>query len=215
MEKILLIEDDIAITELLKLNLENSGFSVLTHRTMEEAKKDINESISFIILDLNLPDGNGTSIIPTITQKKIPILILTAKDSIADKIKGLNLGADDYMSKPFDSLELIARIRAILRRSSKSSDWIVIDNVKINIQERIILSNEIEMTLTLKEWKLLECFIDNRGYLLSREQLLKTIWGYDYYGTTRTVDVHIQKLRQKLNLTSIITLYKQGYRLEK
>ncbi len=215
MKKVLIIEDDTAIKELLGIHLEITGYSVSNCSTIFEAQGLIQEKPSIIILDLGLPDGDGKALIPEIKKKGIPIIILTARKSLTEKVRGLNLGADDFMEKPFESVELIARINAVLRRTSSDSDSIIIDNIEINLLERKALKDKGNIILTSKEWELLEYFIFNRGFLLSREQLLKSIWGQDYFGTTRTVDVHVQKLRQKMDLTSITTLYKQGYRLEK
>jgi two-component system alkaline phosphatase synthesis response regulator PhoP len=215
MTKILIIEDDIILNELLEINLESNGYNVLTSSSIAEAKNKLIENPSFVILDLGLPDGDGKQLISSIREKNIPILILTARNSLAEKVRGLNLGADDYMEKPFETAELIARIRAILRRSPSTIIWVEIEDVQVTLLERKVQRGDQQLLLTSKEWDLLEYFITNRGYLLSREQLLKEIWGYDYYGTTRTVDVHIQKLRQKLDVSTITTLHKQGYRLER
>ncbi len=215
MKKVLIIEDDAAINELLGIHLEIAGYSVSNCSTISEAQGLIQEKPSIIILDLGLPDGDGKALIPEIKEREIPIIILTARKSLTEKVKGLNQGADDYMEKPFESVELIARIKAILRRTSSDSEEVIIDNTEINLLERKAIKDNSNIMLTSKEWELLEYFIFNRGFLLSREQLLQSIWGQDYFGTTRTVDVHVQKLRQKMGLTSITTLYKQGYRLEK
>lgn len=141
---------------------------------------------------------------------------MTAKDSVADKAKGLNLGADDYITKPFESVELIARVDAVLRRTQKffKSEFII-ENVSVNILERKVRVNNTEVELTNREFMLLEVLINNRNIALSRERLLDLVWGYDFEGDVRTVDVHITKLRKKLGLGKYIkTVYKLGYRLE-
>lgn len=214
MRKILVVEDNLALCDLLSMYLENSGFLVEISNTINSTLLLELKQFSIVLLDINLPDGNGKSLISNFFDLKIPVIILTANNSLTEKVKGLNLGADDYISKPFESLELIARIRALLRRTKEVEENISIDEARIYINEKKAILNDKELSLTLKEWELLLYLIRNRGQLLSRVQILNFIWGYDYYGETRTVDVHIQQLRKKLNIKSIKTIYKQGYRLE-
>lgn len=214
MKSILVIEDDFALGELLELVLMNNGYRVFTAGSIKESREQLHRELSLVILDLNLPDGDGKDLIPTILQLNIPIIILTAQSTLTDRVKGLNLGADDYITKPFESLELIARVEALIRRTAKKSDSILIGDTLLNFSEKKAMVNDIDVELTLKEWELLQYLVDNRGLVISRESLMNSVWGYDYLGTTRTVDVHIQKIRQKLNIKSIKTIYKQGYRLD-
>lgn len=147
--------------------------------------------------------------------KDIPTIFLTAKDSLSDKLKGLTIGADDYIIKPFEMLELIARVNIVLRRTKKESTFFSIDSMKVDFKSRQVFLDNLIVECTPKEYDLLEVLIKNRNIALSREKLLELAWGYDYEGDTRTVDVHIQKIRKKLNLEERIkTVYKLGYRLE-
>lgn len=148
-------------------------------------------------------------------SKDTPVIFLTAMGNLSDKIKGLNLGADDYIVKPFETIELLARIDAVLRRTHRSLNTFSLDGTFINLESRVVTVNGSEIELTLREYELLEILIKNKNIALSREKLLKRAWEYDYFGETRTVDVHIQKLRKKLNWENRIkTVYKMGYRLE-
>jgi len=144
-----------------------------------------------------------------------PVIFLTAMGNLADRVKGLKLGADDYIVKPFETIELLARIEAVLRRTHRSMNSFSLDNTVINLESRVVSVNGSEIEITLREFELLEILIKNKNIALSREKLLKLAWNYDYFGETRTVDVHIQKLRKKLNWEDRIkTVYKLGYRLE-
>jgi DNA-binding response OmpR family regulator len=143
------------------------------------------------------------------------VIFLTAKDRLDDKITGLTLGADDYLIKPFAALELVARIETVLRRCGAGANVFTLGAVEIKLAERVALLNGNEIELTAREFELLQILIENKNIALSREKLLELAWGYDYMGETRTVDVHIQRLRKKLNMEdSIKTVYKLGYRLE-
>lgn len=214
MKSILVVEDDFALGELLELVLMNNGFKVLLARSKNETHELLNRDLSMVLLDLNLPDGDGRDLIPSIIHLNIPIIILTAQNSLTDRVKGLNLGADDYITKPFESLELVARVNALLRRTVKESGPICLGEALLNFSEKKATVNDMDVEMTFKEWELLQYLVDNRGVVISRESLMDSVWGYDYLGTTRTVDVHIQKIRQKLKITSIKTVYKQGYRLD-
>ncbi|MBB6480914.1 response regulator transcription factor [Spirochaeta isovalerica] len=217
MNNVLLVEDDLAISDLLEINLSMSGFTVECSDGIQAAAELINEKeFSIVLLDLSLNDGYGLSLIPVCESFKIPVLILTADNSLRTKINSLNLGADDYVVKPFETAELIARIHAILRRSGQveGPSEEVIDDIIIDVERRGIVRDTEEIYLTTKEWHLLLFLLRNRGYVLSRDVLLDKVWGYDYYGNSRTVDMHIQRLRSKLGTDKISTVYKEGYRLE-
>ncbi|MEG1462377.1 MAG: response regulator transcription factor, partial [Anaerorhabdus sp.] len=167
---------------------------------------------------LMLPDMNGLDICKTVTTTySIPIIMLTAKSDTIDKVLGLELGADDYITKPFGIMELVARIKAVLRRMEKptSSKTITFKDLTIDTQRHFVLLGDQRITLTLKEFELLKLLMENQGIVLTRDQLLEQIWGYDYYGETRTVDVHIRTLRSKLEHASdyIETIRGVGYRM--
>lgn len=214
MAEILVVEDEEAINELVRRNLKLVGHSCYGVMDGEEALEMIEKkTFDLIILDIMLPKLDGFEILKHIKDR--PTIFLTAKRSVEDRVKGLVMGADDYITKPFEMLELLARVEAVLRRTKKEEDVFKVDDVKVELNSRkIYLRNEL-VECTLKEYELLEVLIKNRNIALSREKLLELVWGYDYVGETRTVDVHIQRLRKKLELEKrIVTVYKLGYRLE-
>ena len=173
------------------------------------------KKFDLIVLDIMLPKLDGFQVLQEI--KGTPTIFLTAKKSVDDRIKGLFMGADDYLTKPFEMLELVARVEAVLRRTKKNEeeDVFVIDDMKIEYQSKRLFFRNQPVECTPKEFELMEVLIKNRNIALSREKLLELVWGYEYIGETRTVDVHIQKLRKKLGLENrIVTVYKTGYRLE-
>ncbi len=218
MAKILIVDDEKAINDLLLLNLSLVGHTCCQAFDGNGAVDAINRfKPELILLDVMIPYQDGFSLVENGAQGDIPVIFLTARDSVADKVKGLRLGADDYITKPFDAVELIARVDAVLRRaykSSEQSDFIIGDAV-INISQRKARLDNNEVELTNREFELLEVLIKNRNIALSRQKLLDLVWGYDYVGDTRTVDVHITKLRKKLRLEKYIkTVYKLGYRME-
>jgi len=219
MPDILIIEDDTAISDLIKLNLNMYGFICTQATDGLEGLESINSSKpDLVILDIMLPKITGYELLPEIKKLGIPAIMLTAKDSLKAKIDGFNLGADDYVTKPFETLELISRINAVLRRNEPinvpESDIRIMDNITVSIDSRKVLKSGIEIELTLKEFDLLHYFIINKGIALSRETLLEKIWDYDYMGNTRTIDMHVQKLRHKLDPSLIETVYKFGYRFD-
>ncbi len=207
--KILIVEDEEHIQELLRFNLQNNGYDVLVAsdglQGLTMAKE---EQPDLMLLDLMLPKMDGLDVCRAVKSDAqmaaIPIIMLTAKGSETDKVLGLELGADDYLTKPFSVRELMARIKVVLRRGIKESEpveqskIISIDNLVIDIEKHVVHRDGIEFQLTLKEFELLKELILNRGKVLTRNYLLDTIWGYDYYGETRTVDVHVRHLRKKI-----------------
>ncbi|HEY9061019.1 MAG TPA: response regulator transcription factor [Pseudobacteroides sp.] len=218
MLKILIIEDEEPIGELIRQNVILGGFDVITAAD-GKAGLDIiqNHKVDLVVLDLMLPQIDGYQLLPHIIDNGIPVIVLTARDSIMDKVKGLNLGADDFMTKPFEGVELLARIRSILRRAKKyslESTKAEFDDITILFEQRKVLKGSEEISLTPKEFDLLRIVYENRGIALSREKLLNIVWDYDFEGNTRTVDMHIQKLREKLQTHRISTVYKFGYRME-
>lgn len=214
--KILVVEDDLAIRDLIDINLTIAGYDVVVAQDGEEAKNIFDkENIDAVLLDVMLPKIDGFELIEHIKKKDVPVIFITAKSSVSDRVKGLKLGADDYIVKPFESIELLARIEAVARRYNKSENIIKINNIEIDLDRRIVkLDGEI-IELTLKEFELLALFIKNKNIALSREQILDKVWGFDYIGETRTIDIHVQRLREKLKLkNNIKTIFKVGYRFE-
>ncbi|OXS27424.1 response regulator transcription factor [Acetobacterium wieringae] len=227
MKKILIIEDELNIYELIKFNLETHGFEVDGVQDGGEAIAKILEVLpDLIILDLMLPGKDGISICREIRANNvisyIPIIMLTAKSEEFDKVLGLEIGADDYITKPFGVKELCARVKAVLRRTeillSKEDEAIVVGDLQIDPKAFEVYQNGEKLALTLKEYELLVFLAKHRGQVLTRDQLLDQIWGFDYYGETRTVDVHIRYLRKKIEEQSedgkkyIETVRGVGYR---
>lgn len=211
---ILIAEDDKSIAELIEIHLNLQGYQVDIALNGQEALSLIEERcFDMIILDLMMPIINGYEVLQHIRNKDIPVIILSAKDQLEDKIKGFDLGVDDYLTKPFEAVELMMRVKAILKRSQKESRYIK-HHVMVDNKNRLVTYKDDPIDLTLKEYDLLNFLILNEGMALSREKLLEEVWDYSYMGNSRTVDIHIQKLRKKLNLP-IETVYKYGYRLEK
>ena len=216
MAKILIVEDDKAINDLILMNLKLVGhecdqaFDGEKAVSMAEAGRP-----DLILLDVMIPQRDGFSLMEQKAFGEIPVIFLTAKDATSDKVKGLKLGADDYIAKPFEAVELLARVEAVLRRSKPAERIYNIGAASIHLDKRIATVDGKPIGLTNREFELLEVLLANRNLALSRERLLNLAWGYDYFGDTRTVDVHITKLRKKLNLEDYIkTVYKHGYRLE-
>lgn len=203
MIRICIVEDDESIRQLLKLTLENFQYEIVDFNNGADAHEYLlNHKVDLAILDLMLPRMNGYEILKQMRQKKLnketPIIILSAKDQEVDKIMGLDLGADDYMTKPFSVLELAARIRTLLRRTKKESDTIEQGILRIDVDQRIVHVQDQVVELTFKEFELLKYLASNAGRAISREELLNQVWGYDFVGETRTLDVHINSLRKKL-----------------
>jgi len=216
MRKILIVDDEEKIRELIRMNLELAGYKCDEAEDGEIALEKLNKfGPDLALLDIMLPKKNGYEISQSFIKQNVPIIFLTAKDSVTDKVKGLKLGADDYIVKPFESMELLARIEVVLRRTGKFSDIFEYRNIKVDFAKREVFKNNEKIEMTAQEFELLKVLIQNKNLALSREKLLESAWGYDYYGDTRTVDMHIQRLRKKLSWDDIIvTVYKYGYRLE-
>ncbi len=214
MAEILVVEDEEIINELVRRNLSLVGHHCIGVLDGEEAVKEASsKKFDLIILDIMLPKLDGFQVLQEV--KGTPTIFLTAKQSVDDRIKGLFMGADDYLTKPFEMLELVARVEAVLRRTKKEENVFNLDQLKVEFESRKTFLQGKLVECTPKEFELLEVLIKNRNIALSREKLLELVWGYEYIGETRTVDVHIQKLRKKLGLENrIVTVYKMGYRLE-
>ncbi|QGQ94698.1 DNA-binding response regulator [Paenibacillus psychroresistens] len=224
--KILIIEDEEAIADLLAYGLNKAGFET---KIALNGADGVNAVQSFkpnlLLLDWMLPDTTGIEVCKKITAShNIPMIMITAKSDITDKIVGLEFGADDYITKPFDLREVIARIRTILRRVDQankpaeepSESILRFKNIEIIKSERIVKKNNEIIELTPKEFDLLITLYSYRGKIFSRSELLDFVWGYDYFGDTRTVDIHIQRLRKKLDVNDlIVTVFGVGYKFEK
>ena len=216
MANILIVEDEKPINELLYRNLSLVGHHCLRAYDGEQALRLLeSDGADLILLDIMLPGISGLELMRARPDESVPVIILTAKTQIADRVAGLNLGADDYIVKPFETVEVIARIQAVLRRTKRLESIFSLDQASVDLNARKAYYSGEQVELTPQEYSLMEALILNRNLALSRERLLELAWGYDYMGDTRTVDVHIQKLRKKLGLTERIkTVYKLGYRLE-
>lgn len=223
-EKILVVDDEEHILELLRFNLSNSGYKVFSATNGIDAIKIAKSEVpNLILLDLMLPGMDGYDVCKEIRKDSsvshIPIIMITAKGEELDKILGLELGADDYITKPFSVRELLARVKAVLRRINTEyiDKGYSFGNININFQKHEVMKNSDKIDLTLKEFELLEILIKNKGRVMTRDFLLDKIWGYEYIGETRTVDVHIRHLRQKIeeddkNPKYIETIRGIGYR---
>lgn len=204
-KRILIVDDEAHIRELIKFNLEKNGFRTLQAADGKEALQLAKErKVDLMILDLMIPIMDGFEVCKEVrkdsTIGNTPIIMLTAKSEEIDKILGLELGADDYMTKPFSVRELVARVKAQLRRNSTRTEenLFKFGDVSVNLQTREVKKFDERIELTLKEFEILKLLIKNKGNILTREMLLDKIWGYEYIGETRTVDVHIRHLRQKI-----------------
>ncbi|HNY18657.1 MAG TPA: response regulator transcription factor [Flexilinea sp.] len=218
------VEDNTEIRELVVYTLQMTGFTARGFVDGKDFFAAIKEELpELVLLDIMLPGEDGLQILKKLraseTTRTIPVIMLTAKTTEYDKVIGLDSGADDYLAKPFGMMELIARIKAVLRRANvaEESDEITIGPLVINRDEHRVLNNGVEVALTPKEFSLLLYLVENRGIVLTREKLLSEVWGFDYYGETRTVDAHIRSLRMKLGEAGdlIETVRGIGYRIEK
>lgn len=224
-KKVLIIEDEVPIAKILSYALKSEGFTTQMCHLGKEGLDAMDSFIpDIILLDIMLPDIDGFEICKEITKSRnAPIVMITAKSDIVDKLLGLQLGADDYIVKPFDVREVIMRIKNILKRVEKAniidSSKIIIKNIEILKLENKVLKNNQEIILTPKEYDLLLFFAENRGIVFTRDQIIEKIWGYDFLGDSRTIDIHILRIRKKLedefNKPLIETVFKRGYRMIK
>ncbi len=230
MGRILVVEDDNSIRELVEMILETDGHTVETSADGIDGIKRVEESLQsgnpydLILLDIMLPGADGYEVFQKIKESHIAVIFMTAKSAVTDKVFGLKLGADDYITKPFEPMELLARVEANLRLQNRcasqvsqddSCDVISYDGIRIAPKERLVTRDGNPVSLTVKEYELLMTLLEHKNQVMTREQLLDSIWGYDFYGGTRTVDVHVAQLRQKLELHDLLeTVYKVGYKLK-
>lgn len=210
------MEDEKPISDLIRMNLFEAGYfcdcafdGMTAINMLDENKYDL------ILLDILLPEVDGYEVMEYVKPLDVPVIFLTAKASVDDRVKGLKLGADDYLVKPFEIIELLARVEAVLRRYNLSQSTIEIGGLLIDTKARTVKKENLDILLTPKEYELLIFFITNKNIALFRNKIYEKIWGGDYMGDSRTVDLHVQRLRKKLGWEQLITaVYKVGYRLE-
>lgn len=214
MTKILIVEDEEAISNLIRMSLQKAGYSCEQAMDGESAADRIAEhTYDLVLLDIMLPGMNGYELLDYIKTTNMPVIFITAMGTLDDKVKGLKAGADDYITKPFEMVELLARVESVLRRYHKSEERIEVDDVIIDIPSRTVTRQGEAVKLTLKEFELLLFLVRNRNIALYRETIYENIWKSEYMGDGRTVDLHIQRLRKKLHWEDRIhTVYKVGYR---
>ena len=214
------VEDERNIREILVYTLGTSGFEAKGLEDGQELKQALKEQLpELILLDIMLPGQDGYELLEFLKgnpdTSQIPVIMVTAKEAEYDKVRGLEAGADDYITKPFGMMEFLARVKAVLRRTKRQEDQYQYQGLKMDVKRRQVWDGERGVELTLKEFELLRYLMKNQGIVLTREQILEKIWGYEYYGETRTVDVHIRTLRQKLGDSGkwIETVRGVGYRI--
>ncbi|MBQ8960416.1 MAG: response regulator transcription factor [Ruminococcus sp.] len=216
MISILIIEDDVNIAKMIKATLSIVGYSgTCRYDGRSGAEEAMKGSYDLILLDIMLPEMNGFEVMESIKSCGTPVIFLTAMQDVADKVKGLRLGAEDYIVKPFEALELLARIDVVLRRSEKTRDTITYGDLTADIGRHIITLAGKQVQLTPKEFDVIVYFLQHQDIAVTRERLLSAVWGYEFEGESRTVDIHVQQVRRKLGLKDkLITIPKLGYRLE-
>jgi len=216
MLKILIAEDEEPIANLIRMNLKKAGYECECALDGEEAADRMeNGHFDLLLLDIMLPKINGYELMEYAKSLNLPVIFITAMDSTDNKVKGLRMGAEDYISKPFEIVELLARVEAVLRRYNKMGKTIRILDVEIDLSSRVVLQNGQQIMLTLKEYELLLFFARNPNIALYREVIYEQVWEKEYTGEGRTVDLHVQRLKKKLGWEGhICAVYKIGYRLE-
>ena len=217
MAKILIVEDDVNIAKMLEVTLSIGGYE---SERCDNGKKAVDlvtsQSYDLVLLDVMLPDMDGFKVIEYIDKEETAVIFLTALQDVMDKVKGLKLGAEDYIVKPFETVDLLARIEVVLRRKHKSNNTIHYGDITMNIDEHTVKKGDDYVSLTPKEFDILAFFLQNQDIALTRERLLATVWGYEFMGETRTVDIHVQQIRKKMGLhNKLVTIPKLGYRLER
>ncbi len=216
MNKILIVEDERPISRLIKINLSDAGYCCVCAFDGKEALELIDhQQFDLILLDIMLPKINGYELMEYIRPLEIPVIFLIAKSDVKDRVKGLKLGAEDYIVKPFEIIELLARVETVLRRYHKTATVLSVYDITVDTLSRIVRKNNQIINLTVKEYDLLLLFIQNKNIALFRDRIYEAVWGDYYMGDSRTVDLHVQRMRKKLGLEDkIVPVYKVGYRLE-
>ena len=215
MFKILIAEDEEPIANLIRMNLTRAGYQCKWAADGKEAADYMQgEQFDLVLLDIMLPEINGYELMEYAGRLQLPVIFLTALGSTEHKVKGLKMGADDYLPKPFEIVELLARVEAVLRRYNKAETVVKVADVVVDISSHTVTQNGQEIYLTPKEFELLLLFARNRNIALYRETIYENVWGGEYMGQSRTVDLHVQRLKKKLQWEEVITaVYKVGYRL--
>lgn len=216
MIKILIVEDEHPISDLIKLNLSDAGYDCTCVYNGMDAIDIVSEQVfDLIILDIMLPEADGYEVMDYVRDLRIPVIFLTAKNTTLDKVKGLNMGAEDFIVKPFEIVELLARINVVLRRYNKASNTLAFKDLRIDLDKNTVFRGNEKIMLTPKEFDLLVLFVRNQNITLFRERIYETVWEAEYTGNTRTLDLHIQRLRKKAGIEEELkTIYRIGYRLE-
>ena len=216
-KRILIVEDEEAIAKMIAMNLRVAGYEPVIFYDGIEAERSLDSDSNFdlALLDVMVPGKDGFELLESLKPYGIPVIFLTAKDDVASKVRGLTEGAEDYMVKPFEVLELLVRIDKVLARTEKAASIITVKDIEINLSEHTVRKNGAEVILKNLEFELLSILAKNKNIAISRNDLLGLVWGSNYLGETRTVDVHIGQIRKKLDLYDCIkTIPKLGYRLE-
>ena len=216
MTKILIVEDEKPISKLIEMSLTSAGYAcTCVYDGMAAADLLEEHRYDLVLLDIMLPGASGYELMDYIRPMDIPVIFLTAKTSVADRVKGLRLGADDYLGKPFEIIELLARVESVLRRYHKTEEVLEAGDLVIDVVSRVVKKNGEVVNLTKKEFDLLVMFVQNRNIALFREKIYEHVWESEYTGDSRTVDLHVQRLRRKVGWgDKIKPVYKVGYRLE-
>ncbi len=216
MYTILIVEDEQPISELIQMNLTSSGYSCVCAFNGREAADLLEQNrYDLVLLDVMLPEVDGFSLMEYIAPMGIPVIFLTAKTDVQDRVKGLRLGAEDYILKPFAVAELLARVDTVMRRHHKADEVIRFEEIEIYPQSRVVLRAGEPLELTPKEYDLLRLFLQNKNIALFRDVIFERVWDMNFLGDSRTVDLHVQRLRKKLGWEDKLkTVYKVGYRLE-
>ena len=216
MTKILIVEDEKPISKLIEMSLTSAGYAcTCVYDGMAAADLLEEHRYDLVLLDIMLPGASGYELMDYIRPMDIPVIFLTAKTSVADRVKGLRLGADDYLGKPFEIIELLARVESVLRRYHKTEEVLEAGDLVIDVVSRVVKKNGEVVNLTKKEFDLLVMFVQNRNIALFREKIYENVWESEYTGDSRTVDLHVQRLSRKVGWEDKIKpVYKVGYRLE-
>ncbi|WP_346937165.1 response regulator transcription factor [Clostridium sp.] len=213
---ILIVEDEMHISKMIEATLSIGGYrGHICGNGKEAVQRILEEKFDLILLDVILPDMDGFQVIEEIRCREVPVIFLTAMQEVSDKVKGLKLGAEDYIVKPFEAVELLARIEVVLRRTHRNNNILNYKYITIDIDKHIVKKSGEIINLTPKEFEILVFFIQHVDIAITRERLLAAVWGYEFIGESRTIDIHVQHVRKKMDLNDkLITIPKLGYRLE-
>ena len=216
MIKILIVDDEKPICDLIDMNLSAAGYFCVAGQDGRAAIEAVEKNnFDLVLLDIMLPGADGYDVMEYIRPFKVPVIFISAKHEVKDRVRGLKLGADDYLIKPFDVTELLARVEAVLRRYNKTDKVIMLGDVEIDMEARRVTRSGSPVSLTSKEFDLMLLFVENRNVALFRENLYERVWDDEYFANSRTLDLHVQRLRKKLGWEkNLVAVYKVGYRLE-